>query len=351
VTNPSTDQTTPPDVTPLPQRGWTPALKARFLDRLAAHGNVRAACRAVNLSHEAAYRLRRRDADFARGWAAAVVLARENGAQVLAERAIDGVEEDVWYRGELKGTRRRYDARLLLAHLARLDRVADDEVARDDADRFDEVLARIAGEEPLASVEAWDDGLLPPCRVAHGDVAAEAAGQAVVAAWEAAEPGRALDEARSAELDAECDAAEAQARAAAESEWDGWFARACATVDAHAGWPDAPPVPGLPGNPLAPGERRPSTGSGPTDPEFEGAPHILGSSKGRPEPVEGCERNATPGSGRLPFSPPWTASQASTSALARALAGPVRSWPGLDLPPRGRRSLRRTAIDLRGSAA
>ena len=64
----------------VPARGWTPELKARFLDRLAAHGNARAACRAVDLSAEAAYRLRRRDAFFARGWAAALVLARENGS-------------------------------------------------------------------------------------------------------------------------------------------------------------------------------------------------------------------------------------------------------------------------------
>ena len=56
-----------------PARGWTPELKARFLDRLAAHGNARAACRAVDLSAEAAYRLRRRDLFFARGWAAALV--------------------------------------------------------------------------------------------------------------------------------------------------------------------------------------------------------------------------------------------------------------------------------------
>lgn len=83
----------------VPARGWTPELKARFLDRLAAHGNARAACRAVDLSAEAAYRLRRRDAFFARGWAAALVLARENGVQALAERAIEGVEEQIYYRG------------------------------------------------------------------------------------------------------------------------------------------------------------------------------------------------------------------------------------------------------------
>src|SRR6478735_10549224 len=52
-------------------RGWTSERKTRFLDHLALKGNVRASCKRVGLSREAAYRLRRRDAVFARGWAAA----------------------------------------------------------------------------------------------------------------------------------------------------------------------------------------------------------------------------------------------------------------------------------------
>lgn len=128
----------------IPVRGWTPGHKARFLDRLAVHGNVREACRCVGLSAEAAYRLRRRDAMFARGWAAALVLARQNCEQVLGERAVEGVEEEIFYRGELVGTRRRYDSRLLLAHLARLDRLVDEDGAGSDAGRFDEILASVA---------------------------------------------------------------------------------------------------------------------------------------------------------------------------------------------------------------
>ena len=128
----------------IPVRGWTPGRKARFLDRLAVHGNVREACRCVGLSAEAAYRLRRRDAMFARGWAAALVLARQNCEQVLGERAVEGVEEEIFYRGELVGTRRRYDSRLLLAHLARLDRLVDEDGAGSDAGRFDEILASVA---------------------------------------------------------------------------------------------------------------------------------------------------------------------------------------------------------------
>ena len=156
------------DGPPAPGHGWTPALKARFLDRLAAHGNARAACRNVGLSAEAAYKLRRRDPLFARGWAAALLLARDNGAQVLAERAIEGVEEPIYYRGELIGTRRRYDNRLLLAHLARLDRLADEAAAGEDAGRFDEVLAAIAdGASPLPERDAFIEAEIEAAQERH----------------------------------------------------------------------------------------------------------------------------------------------------------------------------------------
>ncbi len=98
---------------------------------------------AVGLAHQTAYRLRRRDPTFACAWDAALVLARDCAEQVLAERAIDGVEEIVFYRGEEIGRRRRFDARLLLAHLARLDARADDPAAARHAERFDDLLGAI----------------------------------------------------------------------------------------------------------------------------------------------------------------------------------------------------------------
>ena len=155
--------------TPLPARGWTAAAKVRFLEALANKGNVRAACARVGLSAEAAYRLRRRDALFARGWSAAIVLARDHSEQVLATHALDGVEEPVFWHGEQVGTRQRYDTRLLLAHLARLDRLTENPAAIRDAGRFDEVLARIAGAtfpEELAPEGPISDDTLPLPRAA-----------------------------------------------------------------------------------------------------------------------------------------------------------------------------------------
>ena len=139
-------ETSAEPIAELPARGWTPERKMLFLDRLAATGNARAACRRVGLSAESAYRQRRKDALFARAWAAAVVLGRDASQQVLGDRAVDGIEEDVWHRGEVVGTRRRYDTRLLLAHLARLDALVTEEAA-DDAEHFEELLTRVGSGE------------------------------------------------------------------------------------------------------------------------------------------------------------------------------------------------------------
>ena len=163
-----------------PASQWTGVVKVRFLECLAQKGNVRVACARVGLSAETAYRQRRRDPVFARSWAAATALARRSAEQVLTDRAIDGIEEDVWFRGELAGTRRRYDSRLLLAHLARLDRMVEqDPAAQEDAERFDELLAVLVGAECPADL-ADADGV-PVCR----EIAVEMA----------------KDEAREAELD------------------------------------------------------------------------------------------------------------------------------------------------------
>jgi len=201
--------------------GWTAERKALFLDALADHGNVLRACAAAGLSREAAYRLRRRDALFARAWAAAQVLAREHTGQVLGDRALEGVEEEVWYRGEVVGTRRRYDNRLLLAHIARLDKLAEgDEQACEDAECFDALIARVAGLE-LPDELAHDGDLLLSREECAGEAAREAEYEAQCAALDA---GREDDE-------AECVAAYRRGRVEAEALWDAWHARACETVD------------------------------------------------------------------------------------------------------------------------
>lgn len=284
---------------PAPAHGWTPERKALFLDRLSAHGNARAACRSVGLSAEAAYKLRRRDVLFARAWAAAVVLGRDASIQALAERAVEGVEEEIYYRGELIGTRRRYDSRLLLAHLARLDRLADESGAGADAGRFDELVACIAA----------DDGEEPP--PADRDAAIEAAAEIAAADHRRRElnayHGRSDDGQNDAYgdddhepddfwdefcgiLDKECKELAQQARVAAAAEWDGRWAKAIATVDALGSRSDV--LPDLPNRPFR-----------------------TGAITGLPSRESG---------GELSF--PCTLSTASTTALARTIADPPPGW-------------------------
>ncbi len=228
---------------PRPSRGWTPQAMARFLDHLSVRGNVRAACARVGLSAEAAYRLRRRDALFARGWAAALVLARDTSEQVLASRAIDGVEQPVFHRGEQVGTRIQYDTRLLLAHLARLDRLMEeDSRAPEDAGRFDEILALIAGERFPEELAGMDEALPMKRAEAAGEAVADAQDRLLHEKGEPEQQGEDWsgdEEAQTAREDALVAAGEA-ARAETEAQWDGWFARACATVD---GLVDATPPP------------------------------------------------------------------------------------------------------------
>lgn len=297
-------------------RGWTPEARARFLDHLADKGSVRAACACVGLSPQAAYCLRRRDALFARGWDAALVLAHGHSEQVLTVRALDGVEEPVYYRGEQVGVRRKYDTRLLLAHMARLDRMAESRAAQRDAGRFDELLALIAGArcpEELAGADG-----LPLARA-----------QAIARAMEGAERrlfhgGDTPDEEPD---DREADAAEIplwqredeayftvreEARLRAAAQWDGWFAQACMAVDAL----------------LAEGEMAVAASPSPRHCRVGGA----GNDEGRDGKDAGERYSSNPATeppGIPPFTP-CTVSTVSPSALARVIAGPVKGFAVAD---------------------
>jgi hypothetical protein len=227
--------------------GWSPERKLRFLDRLTACGNVSAACAAVGLSRDSAYVLRRRDALFARGWATALELARERSVELLADKATEGIEEDVWYRGELVGTKRRFDARLLLAHIARLDKLVEeaDPGRADDATRFDEILACIAGAQVPEELRVEDDPL-PLDRESAAAGAGREARVAVNEAWaerDAEEPERIASGESHEAFREELETATARARAEVGARWDAWFQGACQAVDALLGRSEAEPEP------------------------------------------------------------------------------------------------------------
>jgi hypothetical protein len=223
--------------------GWTPERKALFLEHLAANGNVSVAAARVGMGREAAYRLRRRESLFARGWDVALLQAREVVAETIGDRAMDGIEEPVFYRGEQVGTRRKYDTRLLLARMARLDRLAEQQAGFGDELRFDEILACLAGAPLPAGLERHEDDL-PPDRYEHVGAARTEATRRVEARWNDRrdEDGDLNDEDYAA-CAAECEAEAERAGLAAAAVWDDWHARACAAVDAlHAPAAAAGPV-------------------------------------------------------------------------------------------------------------
>ena len=114
-----------------------------FLRTLAEWGNVRAAARRVGVSRRTAYYMRRHCPDFAQLWDAALLCARPRVEEVLADRALNGVEEQVFYHGEEVATRRRFDARLLLAHLGRLDQLERNRRVREATLDFESELAQL----------------------------------------------------------------------------------------------------------------------------------------------------------------------------------------------------------------
>ena len=103
--------------------GWTEEKQRRFIEVLADTGLVGAAAKAVGMSRESAYQLRRsgHGAAFARAWDTARHHAAGLIEDIAFERAIHGVEQDVYNgMGELTATRQVHDNRLLkwlLGHL------------------------------------------------------------------------------------------------------------------------------------------------------------------------------------------------------------------------------------------
>jgi hypothetical protein len=107
--------------------GWDPDKERRFFETLSNTGVVADACRASGMSRDAAY-TRRRSASgraFALAWDAAILIARGAVADDVLSRARHGVIDRVYRNGELVAERHRYDNRLTMAVLTRLDRQAE----------------------------------------------------------------------------------------------------------------------------------------------------------------------------------------------------------------------------------
>lgn len=94
--------------------GWTPERQIAFIEALAELACVRQAAEVVGLSITSAYNLRRRPEAqaFRLAWDAALDFAVKRLADAALSRAIHGVPEPIFYRGEQVGERRVFDERL-----------------------------------------------------------------------------------------------------------------------------------------------------------------------------------------------------------------------------------------------
>ena len=91
-----------------------PEKRAKFLQELAETCNVGESCSRVGIGRQTAYDWRDADPSFKADWDAAL----ERGAIVLEDeakrRAVQGVEEPVFHRGEICGKVRKYSDTLLI---------------------------------------------------------------------------------------------------------------------------------------------------------------------------------------------------------------------------------------------
>jgi hypothetical protein len=113
--------------------GWTPQRQREFIEVLADTGSVVEAARAVRMSANSCYRLRRAPGaeGFAAAWEAAIANASRRLVDIAFDRAVNGVEDAVLDKdGTVIHIRRRYNDRLLMfllrAHHPERYRPADD---------------------------------------------------------------------------------------------------------------------------------------------------------------------------------------------------------------------------------
>ncbi len=97
-----------------PARLWTLRVRTAFLDALAELGQVRAAARAAGISSQRVYRERQKCPEFAKDWSEAMDRALDALEEMLLDRAMNGVEKQVYYGGKSCGSVRQYSDALAM---------------------------------------------------------------------------------------------------------------------------------------------------------------------------------------------------------------------------------------------
>jgi hypothetical protein len=155
--------------------GWTPFARRLFLEVMAETGRVGLACEYTGLTRQSANALRARDPLFAACWDAACQIARAPLADDLYEKALDGVTDTIVKDGKVVATRHRFDSRLSMAVLNRLDKRCDRAEAQGAKHlaivaRWDEWMTLVGkGAEAEAAALLEPPNHYQPCQLAEGD--------------------------------------------------------------------------------------------------------------------------------------------------------------------------------------
>lgn len=122
--SPRSPRASAPVTLPTPARaerhdGWSLPKQVAFLRALSATHSVHEAARSVGCSRQSAYRLRSRlkGQPFDLAWEVAYHHSFDVLAHAALDRAINGVERPVFYKGEQVGSYRRFDEGLTVALL------------------------------------------------------------------------------------------------------------------------------------------------------------------------------------------------------------------------------------------
>lgn len=93
----------------VPAKTW-----ARFLEVLAETGHVARSCKAVGLNRITAYARRAADEEFRKAWEEAHAIGLSVLEDEAKRRAFEGVEEPVFYQGDICGYKTQYSDNLLM---------------------------------------------------------------------------------------------------------------------------------------------------------------------------------------------------------------------------------------------
>jgi len=96
---------------------FSPKRQKLFLDLLKSGESASIAAQKCHISVRNAYRLREKNAKFAKLWSESVDYCVESAETELRRRAVDGVDVPVFFKGEKTGTKKEFSDQLLLAYL------------------------------------------------------------------------------------------------------------------------------------------------------------------------------------------------------------------------------------------